>query len=167
MTLPLPPREVPVDRRVDILAPKLQAALARVLAEVPDALAFETLRSNERQAFLHGFGRQYDDGRGVVTHSATALDTWHHYGLAVDIIHKTKLWGASDKWWRTLGRIGRSHGLLWGADWNNNGRSDDERFVDRPHFQWGAPMRRSPSPSAARLLAEGGYVAVWREVGAL
>lgn len=25
--------------------------------------------------------------------------------------------------------------LIWGADWNNNGRSDDEKSVDRPHFQ--------------------------------
>ena len=25
--------------------------------------------------------------------------------------------------------------VTWGADWNHNGRSDDERFVDQPHFQ--------------------------------
>lgn len=27
------------------------------------------------------------------------------------------------------------HGLVWGGDWNGNGRTDDERFVDRPHLQ--------------------------------
>lgn len=26
--------------------------------------------------------------------------------------------------------------LTWGADWNHNGRTDDERFVDDPHFQY-------------------------------
>lgn len=25
--------------------------------------------------------------------------------------------------------------IEWGADWNDNGRSDDETFVDKPHFQ--------------------------------
>ncbi|MRJ41176.1 MULTISPECIES: M15 family metallopeptidase [Idiomarina] len=25
--------------------------------------------------------------------------------------------------------------LRWGGDWNRNGRSDDERFLDGPHFE--------------------------------
>lgn len=25
--------------------------------------------------------------------------------------------------------------ITWGADWNHNGRSDDERLVDSPHYQ--------------------------------
>lgn len=25
--------------------------------------------------------------------------------------------------------------ITWGGDWNRNGRSDDERFLDRPHFE--------------------------------
>lgn len=25
--------------------------------------------------------------------------------------------------------------VRWGADWNQNGRTDDERFVDTPHFE--------------------------------
>ncbi|GGG35679.1 M15 family metallopeptidase [Hymenobacter glacieicola] len=25
--------------------------------------------------------------------------------------------------------------VLWGGDWNGNGRSDDERWLDRPHFE--------------------------------
>lgn len=25
--------------------------------------------------------------------------------------------------------------LRWGGDWNMNGRSDDERFIDFPHFE--------------------------------
>ena len=32
-----------------------------------NAKVFETLRTAERQEFLYGFGRQYDDGRGTVT----------------------------------------------------------------------------------------------------
>lgn len=26
-------------------------------------------------------------------------------------------------------------GLRWGGDWNQNGRSDDEKFYDSPHFE--------------------------------
>ncbi|GAB2586589.1 M15 family metallopeptidase [Spirosoma areae] len=25
--------------------------------------------------------------------------------------------------------------ITWGADWNGNGRTSDERFIDRPHFE--------------------------------
>jgi len=25
--------------------------------------------------------------------------------------------------------------ILWGADWNDNGRTDDEKFRDSPHFE--------------------------------
>lgn len=27
------------------------------------------------------------------------------------------------------------HGLVWGGDWNGNGSSEDERFIDRPHLE--------------------------------
>lgn len=27
------------------------------------------------------------------------------------------------------------HEVIWGADWDNDGRSDDEKFIDQPHFQ--------------------------------
>lgn len=26
-------------------------------------------------------------------------------------------------------------GIVWGADWNDNGRTDDENFKDSPHFE--------------------------------
>lgn len=169
--LPLPPREVSVDRDLSKLAPRFALAVGRVVADLTawgyDPVVFEAMRTDERQRFLHGFGRQYDDGRGVVTHSLTSRDTWHGYGLAVDIVSKSKLWNADRWFWDTLGLSARRHGLLWGADWNNNGRTDDESFSDRPHIQWGAPMRRSPSSYAAALLKAKGVEAVWREVGAL
>ena len=171
MSLPRPPAEIPVDRDLTKLAPAFALSVGRVCADMTawgyDPLVFEANRTDVRQRFLHGFGRQYDDGRGIVTHSQTALDTWHGFGLAVDIVSRAYLWNADRWFWDTLGLSARRHGLVWGADWNSNGRSDDERFVDRPHIQWGAPMRRSPSSRAAALLQSGGMPAVWREVAAL
>ena len=168
--LPAPPAEVPVQRSLDGLAPKFRAAVERVVAQMEadghDPWVFETLRTEARQSFLHGFGRDYDDGRGIVTHSDSAADTWHGYGLAVDIISKSKRWGASRQFWLSLGAACADEGLTWGADWNRNGRSDDERFVDRPHIQWGNGMRRSPSSRAVTLQQQGGNEAVWAAVGA-
>jgi len=170
LALPAAPVEVAVDRTLHALAPRFRERVEAVVADLEawgfDPWIFETTRSNERQQFLHGFGRRYDDGRGIVTYSETNSDTWHGYGLAVDIISRVHHWKANKWFWDTLGLSARRHGLVWGADWNSNGRSDDERFQDRPHIQWGRPMRRSPSSTAARLLREGGMARVWREVGA-
>jgi hypothetical protein len=168
--LPAPPTEVPVHRSLDGLAPKFRAAVERVLtamrADGHDPVVFETIRTDARQEFLHGFGRAYDDGRGVVTHSQSAADTWHGYGLAVDIVSGSRRWAAGAGFWTSLGTHARREGLVWGADWNSNGRSDDERFLDRPHVQWGNGMRRSPSSKAMALQLTGGNPAVWAVVGA-
>lgn len=165
------PAEVPMVRSLDVLAPKFRTAIERVLATVRglgyDPLVVETLRSHDRQRFLYGFGREYDDGRGVVTYSADADETWHGFGLAVDIVCKRTLWGAEPVFWDALGRACARERLTWGGDWDGDGNPRNERFFDRPHVQWGPPMRRSPSPRAARLLETGGPPAVWREVGAL
>ena len=157
--LPRPTREEPCCRALTELAPRFADALDRALERVPNAMVAETTRTDARQQWLYAFGRTVDDGRGVVTHSASALDTWHHYGLAADVIHATLGWTAPSSWWQQLGIAARGQGLAWGGDWPT--------FPDRPHIQWGAPMRRSPSPSAAQLLAAGGRAAVWHAVGAV
>jgi peptidoglycan L-alanyl-D-glutamate endopeptidase CwlK len=154
-TLPVPVR---VNSRIDVLAPAFRRKIEAVLEAVPYATVAETLRTDARQQYLFGFGRDYDDGRGIVTYSETALDTWHHYGLAADIIHKEKGWEAPMQWWQQLGAAAKAQGLVWGGDWT---------FRDYPHIQWGAPMRRSPSPSAAKLLEAGGVEAVWKVVKAV
>lgn len=169
--LPAPPPEVPVCRSLDKLAPKFRAkverAIARMRAAGYDAMVYETTRTRERQLFLYGFGRLYDDGRGIVTHSRTADDTWHFYGLAVDIVSASKLWDASDSFWRTLEGIAEEEGLTSGSDWDRD-RTTAERFKDAPHVQWFTPgMRRSPSDNAAILARkDGGVVNVWTLLGA-
>lgn len=169
MALPKPPKEVPVRNDTSGLAPKFKAALDRVLNRMEalghDPIVFETHRTQARQNYLYGFGRTWDDGRGTVTYSQDADDTWHSYWLAADIISKSRMWDAPDKFWIDLENSAEAEGLVSGRDWD--GRNDTRQtFVDSPHVQWGKPMRRSPSNNAARLLAQGGYEAVWREVGA-
>lgn len=169
--LPKPTTHVPRDSRLEVLNPAFRAKLELVMDDVEREtgarpIVYETLRSSARQRYLWGFGREYDDGRGIVTHSMNADETWHGFALAADLIHPTLEWNAPESWWLALGRAARRHGLRWGADWNDNGTMSDESFIDRPHVQWGAPMRRSPSPRAVLLRVQGGLPAVWREVGA-
>jgi peptidoglycan L-alanyl-D-glutamate endopeptidase CwlK len=41
--------------------------------------------------------------------------------------------------------------VIWGADWNDNGRTDDEKFRDSPHFEihgWRKLEPRFPKGSA-------------------
>jgi len=170
VSLPKPPREVPVQSSMDGLAPFFREAVERVVADLKawdyTPQVFETLRTTERQQFLYGFGRTYDDGRGIVTHSQTADDTWHGYGLAVDIICARMKWNAPLNFWHVLGTSARRHGLVWGGDWNTDWSISDEKFMDRPHIQWGA-MRRSPSAKAAEIRDKGGLVAVWSTVAAM
>lgn len=161
MALPKPPREVPVQSSLKDLAPKFREALERTVADMK-ALGhkpriFETLRTKERQDFLYGFGRQYDDGRGTVTNSFSHTRTYHGYGLAADIVENDATpWNAKPSFWNDLGRCAEKHGLAWGGRW---------KFVDLPHVQWGnAP--RSPNNGIRFVKDKSGNEAVWDLVGA-
>jgi peptidoglycan L-alanyl-D-glutamate endopeptidase CwlK len=161
MPLPKPPAEVPrIDALTDV-APQFRAAIANVVADMRAAgfkvRVFETLRTNERQQYLYGFGREYDDGRGPVTKAATAENGWHFFGLAADLVEDDATpWIAPQLFWQTLGLVAERHGCTWGGRW---------QVVDLPHLQWGN-CRQSPSERARNLYRQGGREAVWREVGA-
>jgi hypothetical protein len=160
--LPPPPAEPPVMTSLDCLAPKFRARLVIMLSDLRargfDPIVAESCRSDERQSWLFGMGRDYDDGRGIVTNASTGLYSWHHFGLAVDLTSKAHGDEAPARFWDAIGDACATHGLSWGGAW--------PRFADRPHVQHGAPMRQSPSSRAAELLATGGLVAVWHAVGA-
>lgn len=172
MTLPPPPPEMKAPRVSDLngLAPGYRARLERGLVVMErrglDPMVYETGRTSARQRYLYGFGRDYDDGRGIVTHSQDADETWHGFWLASDVISRSLGWNAPPHFWISLESVMEQQGLTSGRDWDRNDATR-ETFVDSPHVQMGPPMRRSPSPRAIRVLADGGLEAVWREVGAL
>lgn len=163
MKLPLPPAEVPANRSPSVLAPKfrdaMQRVFARLRAEGEDPTFDETLRTNERERFLHGFGRIYDDAdpRGIVTNATDATNSWHGYALACDVISIAHGWDRA-AFFDKLGAAANAEGLAWGGDWHR---------PDRPHVQWGKPMLASPSENAVKLKALGGNAAVWKVVGAV
>lgn len=140
-------------------APQFAAAVDRVLDRMKangfDAIVYEAIRSEARQGWLYGFGRDYDDGRGIVTHAATAWGGWHVFGLAVDIISAAHGWD-SPVFFAALKNAYEAEGLTAGASW---------QMKDMPHGQWGK-CRTTPSHEAAELYDNGGMPAVWTAVGA-
>ena len=157
-----PPAEPPRIAQLETCAPAFAEAVKSVLAAMYGAgwygFVFESMRTDERQRWLYGFGREWDDGRGNVTNVPSAKTGWHFYGLAADIVQDDKTpWNAPPAFWRTLGDAAEAHGLKWGGRWKR---------VDLPHVQWGK-CRVSPSPRARMLYETGGLHAVWQEVGAL
>jgi peptidoglycan L-alanyl-D-glutamate endopeptidase CwlK len=154
------PPEVPVQRSLDLLAPKFRDAVLKTLARVAGGRPewpFETLRTLERQEYLFGFGRAYDDGRGKVTKATTALSSWHGFGLAVDVVEKDgSPWDAPPSFWLDLGTAAELEGLTWGGRWGT---------PDLPHIQWGK-CPASPTPSDKDLIIASGMHAVWSKYGA-
>ena len=154
------PDEIPVERRLTVCAPAFCAAVEAMLASLSggrEEWAFETLRTDDRQAFLYGFGREYDDGRGRVTNASTALNSWHGFGLAVDIVEKDATpWDAPVSFWNDIGDAAEAHGLTWGGRWSR---------PDLPHVQWGR-CPTSPTEADRTLLRTKGMQAVWKKYGA-
>lgn len=177
--LPPAPPETPhtrASRDLSIIAPQLAKrvttiVLPQMLARGHDAYVFEAFRSDARAAYLYGFGRSYDDGRGIVTNARDASRTYHRYGLAVDIISQSREWDAPSAFWSDLRKIATAAGLRSGDDWDRDGvpvgPDPDESYSDRPHVQWWIPgMRTTPSDHAWIVLHARGMPAVWDEVHA-
>ena len=161
MTLPKPPKEVPVQRDLNLCAPKFAAAVRAMMDELeggPEERIFETLRTPERQAFLYGFGRDYDDGRGIVTNARTSLYSFHGFGLAVDIVEKDATpWNAPEGFWEAIGAAAKRNGLTWGGDWKK---------PDRPHIHWGK-CPASPTSLDRALFTSEGMQSVWEKYDAI
>jgi len=141
---------------VNLLAPKLReiAVCETRFLQLSsyDVVVYESTRSRELAELYFALG---------VSKAKNELYSWHGYGLAFDVISKSRGWDAWDDpdWFEPVVAAYEGRGLRWGGRW--------EKFVDRPHFQFGEGMRDSPSDHARELFAAGGYEAVWKNVGAM
>jgi hypothetical protein len=150
-----------VDRDLSKLAPRFREAVFEALADCAtdglDAYVYEAYRSNELQALYYTRGRPpTPEYPRPVTNARTNLYSWHGYGLAVDVISRSRNWGQPPEWFARVAAHFQVQGCRWGGEW---------RSPDPPHMQWGR-CKPSPSIRARELLAAGGPLAVWEEVGA-
>lgn len=154
-----------VDRDPRRLAPAFAEAVRLALAECNSgpnplgAMLYEGYRSPELQAMYYKRGRTVIPPLTTVTNAQTNLQSWHGYGLAVDIVHEKKFWSPpeGEKWFHKVAAIFKKHGCAWGGDWKS---------ADLPHFQWGR-CTASPSKSAQDLITSDGMQAVWRRLEAI
>ena len=133
--------------RVQLLHPKLRDEAILLYDEIIAALTGTaacrfsyTLRTFAEQDALYAQGRTKP---GAIVTKAKSGQSYHNYGLAIDIVllvdkdgngtFETASWdtksdfdsdGKSD--WQEVVAIFKRYGWEWGGDW---------RFVDAPHFQ--------------------------------
>lgn len=147
---------------LSMLAPgfaiRVSAAIEACQTEGLEAMVFETYRTQELQALYYQRGRTIIPPFKTVTAAQSNLQSWHGFGLAVDVVHRKLFWSPPDgeKWFHAVAKLFAEHECNWGGNWVRR---------DLPHFQWG---RCPPSPSDAvrALLASEGLDAVWKRFGA-
>jgi peptidoglycan L-alanyl-D-glutamate endopeptidase CwlK len=132
------PDPVTLDR-IKHIHPKLREELGAIYQEIRERginVRFaQVFRSFAQQDALYAKGRTAPGGR--VT-NAKAGQSYHNYGLAVDIVlmlpNKGVSWdmnldlnqdGESD--WAEIVQVFKHHGWTWGGDWRS--------FKDYPHFE--------------------------------
>ena len=108
--------------------PDLQAK-AKALADNAHAAGLdikinEGYRSHEAQDKLYAQGRTEP---GKIVTKAKGGQSWHNYGIAIDVIFHGKNPYGEEHDWDALGKAGEDAGLEWGGRWT--------KMVDRPHFQ--------------------------------
>lgn len=152
--------ESKVSRDFGLLAPKFRAAVEKALAACDkaglDAYVYEAYRSQELQTLYYARGRTVIPPLKPVTNASNNLLSWHGYGLAVDVISRSKGWDQPDSWFADVATHFKDAGCKWGGDW---------KMRDLPHFQWDK-CKPSPSDYARQLIQTQGLPAVWKAVGA-
>lgn len=126
--------------RIKLLHPKLRDEALEIYEEICQALKGRaecrfsfTLRTFAEQNELFAQGRTKP---GAIVTRAKGGQSWHNYGLAVDIV---LLVGGKASWdiktdfdkdgrsdWMEVVDIFKRYGWEWGGDW---------KFFDAPHFQ--------------------------------
>lgn len=164
-SLPLPPTEVPAIRTSVGSAPDFVARMDRMLKLLEGGLPehpFEWVRTEARQIYLFGFGREYDDRppRGKVTAARTARFSHHGFGGGCDVVEKDNTpWNAPPAFWNDIGDAAEEVGLKWGGRWHR---------PDLPHvYHAGLPadLHGAVGDHLRDLIAAQGIEAVWLERG--
>src|SRR5688572_3865871 len=97
--------------RLDLLAPMFREAVENAVAECRanglPVKVFETFRSNALQAVYFARGRTIIPPPKTVTNAMNNLNSWHGYGLAVDVVHETALWSPpeGDGWFAKVAEV--------------------------------------------------------------
>lgn len=149
-----------VNHDLGTLAPLFRGAVLAAIADCEDAgldpYVYETYRSAELQTLYYARGRTIIPPERTVTNARSNLQSWHGFGLAVDVISRRYHWDRPMRWFADVAAHFQAHGCRWGGSWKS---------PDPPHMQHGL-CKPSPSDRAREILATSGIGEVWRVVGA-
>lgn len=126
--------------RIKLLHPKLREEAVLMYDEIVEQLTGKascrfthTLRTFAEQDALYAQGRSTP---GKIVTNAKGGQSYHNYGLAIDIAliigpsaswdTKTDFDGDNKSDWMEVVAVFKRYGYEWGGDW---------KFVDAPHFQ--------------------------------
>lgn len=115
---------------IDKLHPKIRPMTLDFIAKAKtagiDIKITAGLRSFEEQEKIYNQGRTT---AGAIVTKAKPGQSFHNYGLAIDvvpIVNGKAIWD-KEEFWQKLGVIGEAVGFEWGGRW---------KFIDKPHFQF-------------------------------
>ncbi len=154
-------------QKVQILHPKVREEVTEICKEISQVLTSKafcrfthTLRTFAEQDELYAQGRTK---AGKIVTNAKGGQSYHNYGLAIDIVIIN---GSNPEWdikkdfdrdgkadWIEIVNIFKQYGWEWGGDW---------RFKDYPHFQktLGYSVRQLQSLYEAKKVDKNNYVLI-------
>jgi peptidoglycan L-alanyl-D-glutamate endopeptidase CwlK len=120
--------------------PALESLFRQVVREFDCTIICGHRTAREQQA-LYAQGRT-KPGRIVTYKDGVDNLSKHNFypSLAVDVVPYPVQWSNTDRMYYFAGFVmhtARSMGIQvrWGGDWDNDTQTDDERFIDLPHFE--------------------------------
>jgi len=115
------------DKLLPLVQRKADAMVSEMKRLGHDIRITQGFRSKAEQDRLYAQGRTTP---GAVVTNARGGESWHNYGLAVDLVFRKEGFNAPKSLWNLLGKVGEAQGFEWGgnAHWIKAG------FVDKPHF---------------------------------
>lgn len=155
-------------QRIQLLHPKLRQEVDKIYTEITTALTGRaicrftyTLRTFKEQDELYAKGRTT---AGAKVTNAKGGQSYHNYGLAIDIVliidGKIASWDTKADYdkdgkseWQEIVSIFKKYGWDWGGEW---------KFVDAPHFQksFGKTIKELQALHTAKKVDSAGYVLI-------
>jgi hypothetical protein len=140
-----------------ILASRARSMIELCALSGVSILVTQGVRNWEEQDALYAKGRSTPPlGRKYFVTFAKGGESWHNFGLALDIVVLNSVgkadWDTNHPGWRKAAEVGKSLGLEWGGDW--------KKLKDLPHFQYIGDL----SLPTCRELYPSGLPAIWQRV---
>jgi hypothetical protein len=161
--LPASPATSLTEQRLGQVHPALAARVRKMIHLLAEAgteiIVSQGLRTWEEQDALYAKGRTVSPiGKKYIVTKAKGGESFHNFGLAVDIVVLDALrkadWDLRHPGWAAAGKAGQSVGLEWGGDWKG--------FRDVPHFQYTGDLGLQ---ECRALYQSGGLPAIWARIG--